>query len=549
MHDTAFRIGTLAMHNYAQLETASILEIGAQIVNGSLRTSALPTTEYVGIDIEPGDGVDIVSAPGAEWPVDDGRFDLVMATSVFEHDTAFWRTFVQMCRKARPGGHIYISAPSNGKVHRYPQDFWRFYPDAGLALEALADSEGVPVKLVESFVAEREQDEWNDFCAIFRREPSPSPLPTKFLYEQVPCTNALTWQSPDVRNEREGTQDQVLLWREQAEVAELLRQRAAEQAVWTAERETLARSTAEARIAHQQSELRLEEARAASARLQAELDRLADLDRELKVREDRIAALESNLRQRQEEIAQAWSEANSEREAKVRLAAEVEKQQERIEELDEKLAESDAWLFKLSGDRRVAEETSARLESELLRERELRSADHSRANFLSKEVEELGKARELDETRLQKGHLQLALMLEHLREREIELAAQKEDVEAMALKLLSVEDDLDRLKSEATTLNRTLREKDLLARQKERNLDWLREVDEVIAASTAGWRGLMPPAWRRRRQLDALRNRGLFDGDRYLQRYPDVVEARMDPLLHYVLHGMCEGRQADISRD
>jgi hypothetical protein len=92
-----------------------------------------------------------------------------------------------------------------------------------------------------------------------------------------------------------------------------------------------------------------------------------------------------------------------------------------------------------------------------------------------------------------------------------------------------------------------LREREILGRQKERQLDWLRHVNEVIAASTPGWLGLMPPAWRRRRQLNALRSRGLFDGARYLQRYPDVAEARMDPLLHYILHGMSEGRQADIS--
>src|SRR3982750_82046 len=141
MHDTAFRIGTLAMQVYTQLESASILEIGAQIVNGSLRSSAPPTTKYLGVDIEEGEGVDLVVNPGEPLPLDDGQFDLVMATSVFEHDMAFWRTFLEMCRKAKPGGHIYISAPSNGKVHRYPRDCWRFYPDAGSALKMLADSE------------------------------------------------------------------------------------------------------------------------------------------------------------------------------------------------------------------------------------------------------------------------------------------------------------------------------------------------------------------------------------------------------------------------
>jgi SAM-dependent methyltransferase len=547
MHDTAFRIGTLAMQTYADLKTASILEIGAQIVNGSLRTSALPTTEYVGIDIEEGDGVDIVSAPGAEWPVDDARFDLVMATSVFEHDTAFWRTFVQMCRKAKPGGHIYISAPSNGKVHRYPQDFWRFYPDAGLALEALAESEGVPVKLVESFVAERDQDEWNDFCAIFRREPSSAPLPTKFLYEKVACTNALTWQSPDVRNGREGTEDQVLLWRERDQVVELERQRQIERAAWEAERDALARGAAEARIAREEAELLLKEARANGKPLKGEVERLAEVDRELKVRENRIADLESNLRQRQEEISQAWAEAEAERDAKDRLAATIQEQQDRIEALDGKLDEADAWVFKLSAERRAAEEASARLESELSRERELRSSDRSRADVLLREVEDLGKARQFDEVRLEKGHRQLAMMLDQLREREVELAAHKADMEAMAAKLVAAGDDLERLKNETSTLNRALREKDLLARQKERNLDWLRQVDEVIAASTKGWRGLMPPAWRRQRQLDMLRARGLFDAASYLERYPDVGEAGIDPLLHYILHGMIEGRQADIN--
>jgi chromosome segregation ATPase len=305
----------------------------------------------------------------------------------------------------------------------------------------------------------------------------------------------------------------------------------------------------------------LDESYAAKERLKSEVDRLAGLDRELKIREDRIAALESNLRQRQEEISQAWAEAKSERKAKEQLESEVRKHQERIEELDEKLGETDAWLFKLSGDRRLAEQTSARLEAELSRERELRSSDRSRADVLSKEVEalrrvrefdegrleDLQKARELDGDRIEKGHRQLALMLEQLRQREVELAAQKADAEAMAAKLVAAGDDLERLKGETSNLSRAQREKDLIARQKERNLDWLRQVDEVIAASTRGWRGLMPPAWRRQRQLDMLRARGLFDSSSYLERYPDVGEAGMDPLLHYIMHGMAEGRQADIN--
>lgn len=40
-------------------------------------------------------------------PFGDGAFDAVVASSVFEHDVAFWITFREMCRVVRPGGTIY----------------------------------------------------------------------------------------------------------------------------------------------------------------------------------------------------------------------------------------------------------------------------------------------------------------------------------------------------------------------------------------------------------------------------------------------------------
>ena len=35
-----------------------------------------------------------------------------------------------------------------------------------------------------------------------------------------------------------------------------------------------------------------------------------------------------------------------------------------------------------------------------------------------------------------------------------------------------------------------------------------------------------------------------FDTNDYLAAYPDVKAARIDPLLHYVMSGMAEGRTA-----
>src|SRR5258708_7201606 len=134
MHDTAFRIGTLAMNIYADVASSAILEIGAQSINGSLREIALPATKYVGVDIEEGDGVDVVVEPGRSLPLEDDTFDLVMASSVLEHDPCFWLTFLEMVRETKEGGFIYVNAPSNRAIHRYPADNWRFYPDSGRAL-------------------------------------------------------------------------------------------------------------------------------------------------------------------------------------------------------------------------------------------------------------------------------------------------------------------------------------------------------------------------------------------------------------------------------
>jgi len=54
--------------------------------------------------------------------------------------------------------------------------------------------------------------------------------------------------------------------------------------------------------------------------------------------------------------------------------------------------------------------------------------------------------------------------------------------------------------------------------------------------------GALPKSWRRQRQGRHLLQTGLFNGSAYLERYQDVADARIDPLEHYLRHGMHEGR-------
>ena len=53
---------------------------------------------------------------------------------------------------------------------------------------------------------------------------------------------------------------------------------------------------------------------------------------------------------------------------------------------------------------------------------------------------------------------------------------------------------------------------------------------------------LAPFSWASARQAYVIRRSGLFDTGWYLERYPDVAEAGIDPVWHYVRRGAKEGR-------
>jgi SAM-dependent methyltransferase len=173
MHDTAHAHGRHFFALYWQPHFREVVELGSQNVNGSLRDHAPAGASYLGLDAAPGEGVDRVTAPGAPLPLPDSCADVVVTSSALEHDPCFWETFLELVRLLRPGGLLYINAPSNHAFHRYPVDCWRFYPDAGKALVAWGRRRGIVVELIESFVAKPAAQGWADFVAIFRKPGPP----------------------------------------------------------------------------------------------------------------------------------------------------------------------------------------------------------------------------------------------------------------------------------------------------------------------------------------------------------------------------------------
>lgn len=176
MHDTALAFGKLFFDTYLpEHSSLTVIDVGATDVNGSLRSVAPRHCNYIGVDMAPGKGVDVVISDPYVLPFETGTADAVLSSSCFEHTEHFWLLFNEIQRVLKPDGIFYLNVPSNGLVHRFPVDCWRFYPDSGEALASWGRKCGYSTAVLESFVASRVGDIWNDFVAVFLKDASHSP--------------------------------------------------------------------------------------------------------------------------------------------------------------------------------------------------------------------------------------------------------------------------------------------------------------------------------------------------------------------------------------
>jgi SAM-dependent methyltransferase len=182
----------------AALESVSVLDVGGADVNGGYRQVFTdPRYEYRTVDIEPGEGVDIVLDDPYVLPIEDSTVDVVLSGQMLEHCEFFWLTFAEMVRVLKPSGIIVLIAPSAGPIHRFPVDCYRFYPDA---YRALAKWTGCHV--VELFHDER--GPWNDLVGIFSRTPmaaAPPPQPRPYAPHARPPDAPGSAEEEQVRGE------------------------------------------------------------------------------------------------------------------------------------------------------------------------------------------------------------------------------------------------------------------------------------------------------------------------------------------------------------
>jgi SAM-dependent methyltransferase len=178
MHHSAYVNAEKFYHKYCEnnIEDKKILDVGSYDVNGTMKP-IFEKGQYVGLDMEAGPNVDIVGV-SHDIPFEKDEFDIVISSSCFEHDDMFWMSFQEMCRVLKPGGYMYIQAPSNGPYHGWPGDNWRFYIDSWKALEKWGKKLGFDIELVEHYIDDTTPHHpnegfrlWNDSIGIYRKKP------------------------------------------------------------------------------------------------------------------------------------------------------------------------------------------------------------------------------------------------------------------------------------------------------------------------------------------------------------------------------------------
>lgn len=214
MHPSAMTNGARFFDTYVRhLESPLVVDIGSQDVFGSLRSVAPPQARYVGVDMAPGKGVDVVIDDPYVLPFETGSVDVVVSSSCVEHMEFFWVAYLEMMRVLGPRGLLYLNVPSNGSFHRYPVDCWRFYPDSGKALVRWGQRNGFDCVLLESYTSHQQQDLWNDFvCVILRDAASLPQYPNRILAGIDGYTNGLCHPALDQFLQPQAlTEDQRLL--------------------------------------------------------------------------------------------------------------------------------------------------------------------------------------------------------------------------------------------------------------------------------------------------------------------------------------------------
>lgn len=88
-----------------------VIEIGSLDINGTVR-DFFQAKKYIGVDVGPGAGVDVV-ANGEDVDFPDNTFDVAVSAECFEHNPEWEATFLNMIRMSKK--HVMFTCASDGR--------------------------------------------------------------------------------------------------------------------------------------------------------------------------------------------------------------------------------------------------------------------------------------------------------------------------------------------------------------------------------------------------------------------------------------------------
>lgn len=204
MHDTSVKNARRFINTYVSRDQSRVfVDLGSKSYGGqaTLRQDVPANIKYLGLDLEPGENVDLVMDDPYRIPLEDASVDYVVSSSCFEHSEFFWLSQLEIMRILKPGGLFYLCVPSNGAFHRYPVDCWRFYPDSAMALARWSDKNGLDCEVLEQYTSIREKDIWFDFVAVFVRGKDQAEFHKRRIIDEFNnYINGSKW--PDLENYR-----------------------------------------------------------------------------------------------------------------------------------------------------------------------------------------------------------------------------------------------------------------------------------------------------------------------------------------------------------
>lgn len=109
-----------------------ILEVGSKNVNNPdenlvFRRYFDPNWEFIGLDIEDGKNVDVVSKEPYSYPFPDNYFDVVISGNTLEHVRDLHKIIKEIARLT--SNLVCIIVPNYREFHEDPIDCWRVMPD------------------------------------------------------------------------------------------------------------------------------------------------------------------------------------------------------------------------------------------------------------------------------------------------------------------------------------------------------------------------------------------------------------------------------------